>query len=207
MRTRRSARVLLTGSLTLALLLLPAPGQAHCDRLDGPVVKAARAALEQDDVTAVLKWVQPKDEAEVRAAFQKTLAVRKAGPEARELADLYFFETVVRLHRAAEGAPYTGLKPAGTDIEPAVEEADRALASGTVDALVKLLTDAAAAGVRARFADVQQKKKHAEHSVEAGREFVAAYVDFVHYVKRLHLDARSPFGHGGEQGARPPHEH
>jgi hypothetical protein len=43
--------------------------------------------------------------------FTKTLAVRKQSKEAKELADMYFFETLVRIHCAGEGAPYTGLKP------------------------------------------------------------------------------------------------
>lgn len=84
---------------------------AHCDTLDGPVVQAARIALEKGDVRALVKWVQADDEKEIRVAFQKTLAVRAKGAEAKELADMYFFETLVRIHRAGEGAPYTGLKP------------------------------------------------------------------------------------------------
>ena len=51
----------------------------HCDTMDGPVVKTAQAALSKGDVTPVLKWVKPEQEADVREAFKKTLAVR--GPE------------------------------------------------------------------------------------------------------------------------------
>ena len=84
---------------------------AHCDTLDGPVVKTARAALEKGDVTPILKWVKKENEAEIRDLFKKTLSVRSKGKEAQELADMYFLETLVRVHRAGEGEPYTGLKP------------------------------------------------------------------------------------------------
>jgi hypothetical protein len=84
---------------------------AHCDTLDGPVVQTARTALEKGDITPLLKWVRVEDEKEIKDAFEKTLAVRRKGAEAKELADMYFFETLVRIHRAGEGAPYTGLKP------------------------------------------------------------------------------------------------
>jgi len=73
---------------------------AHCDTLDGPVVAMARIALDKGDVTPLLKWVRPEEEKEIRAAFQKTLAMRAKGSEAKEFADMYFFETLVRIHRA-----------------------------------------------------------------------------------------------------------
>lgn len=167
--------------------LLP-PVFAHCDTLDGPVVKSARAALEKGDVAPVLKWVGKNDEAEIKDLFKKTIVVRSKGREAQELAETYFLETLVRLHRAGEGEPYTGLKPAGA-VEPAVLEADRALESGSVDNLVRLITETASKGIRERFTRAGEAKKHADHSIEAGREFVAAYVQFTHYVERLHLDS------------------
>jgi len=178
---RRIARA---GVLSLALLLPVAAG-AHCDTLDGPVVAAARTALEKGDITPVLKWVRASDEEEIKGAFQRTLAVRAKGPAEQELADLYFFETLVRVHRAGEGAPYTGLKP-GAAIDPAVALADRALESGSVDRLVDVLTGAMAEGIRARYADARATQRHADNSVAEGREFVESYVEFTHYVEGLH---------------------
>lgn len=186
------------GALLGAATLLPRTAQAHCDTMDGPVVLTAKAALEKKDVTPVLKWVKKDAEAEIKSAFTKTLAVRAKGPEARELADQFFFETLVRVHRAGEGAPFTGLKPAGTDLGPALEEADKALESGSVDKVVKLVTDEAAAGIRRRFAEARDKKAHAEHNVDAGREFVAAYVEYVHYVEGLHQTAEGAGAHHAE---------
>lgn len=93
---------------------------AHCDGMDGPVVIAAQKALAKQDVNLVLIWVQKEDEQELRDVFDQTLRIRELSAEARELADRYFFETLVRIHRAGEGAPYTGLKPAGRDLGPAI---------------------------------------------------------------------------------------
>jgi hypothetical protein len=185
-------------AVSLLSLLTPPPAAAHCDTLDGPVVKAAPVALEKEDVTPVLKWVKKEHEEEIHRAFEKAWAVRGKSPEAKELADLYFFETLVRIHRAGEGAPYTGLKPAGSELRPAVSGADQVLEGGSVDALVKLVTDVVTAGIRARFADAWQKSKHSEENVEAGREFVGAYGEFVHYVERLHHDATTAAGHHAE---------
>jgi len=188
------------------IFMLPNIAVAHCDTLDGPVVVTARQALEKGDITPVLKWVRKEDETEIKAQFDKTLAVRKQGKEARELADMYFFESLVRIHRAGEGAPYTGLKAAGT-VEPSVAAADKALESGSAENLVKLVTEAAAKGIRERFAHAAETKKHADHGVEYGRKFVAAYVEFTHYVERLHLDAERPSAHGKTDGTASPVHH
>jgi len=175
-------------------LFVPSISGAHCDTLAGPVVMTAKVALEKGDITTVLKWVKKENEGEIREAFKKTLAVRIQGKEAKELADMYFFETLVRLHRAGEGAPYTGLKPA-EEIEPIIAETDKALESGSVENLVKKVSDAMSAGIRERFAHARETKKHADESVVAGREFVEAYVDFTHYVERLYLDAEAHGSH------------
>ena len=180
--------------LSVLTLIFTAPGGvlAHCDGLDGPVVKAAQKALETGDASPVLIWVQKKDEAEIKKAFQKTLAVRKLNPQARELADMYFFETLVRVHRAGEGEPYTGLKPAGRDLGPAIPTADKALESGNVEPLLKLLTEAMQTGIREQFKQAIAKKKFGKDDVSAGREYVKGYVEFVHYVERIYEAAKNP---------------
>ena len=173
-------------NLVIVLLLVATPkAAAHCDTLDGPVVEAARIALKKGDVTPVLKWINKDSETEVREAFAATLKVRSLGEEARKLADTHFFETLVRVHRAGEGVPFTGLKPAGT-IDPGFVAADKALAEGSVAELSTDITKAVQEGIRKRFADVLEKKKHADESVEAGRAYVAAYVEYAHYVEALH---------------------
>lgn len=195
--------------ISLVLLAIPNFAIAHCDTLGGPVIADARAAIEKGDVTPVLKWVKNEDESAIKEMFRKTLAARKSGPEAKELSDMYFFETLVRIHRAGEGAPYTGLKPEG-EVEPAVEEADKAIASGSVDKLVGLIADAVEDGIRERFKRVMETKKHAGESVAEGRKFVEAYVTFTHYVEALHMTAASAGAHHGEAEMKhemPMHEH
>lgn len=166
-------------------MLLPGPATAHCDGLDGPVVRVARDALDAGDVDLVLPWVPEDGEPEVRRAFDHALSVRTLGPEARRLADTFFFETLVRVHRASEGAPYTGLKPAGRDLGPAIPAADQALESGSTDAVEDLLADAVRSGLRQHFHDAASRKAFDPHDVAAGRRYVRAYVAYIHYVEGL----------------------
>lgn len=166
------------------LALLGVPGaQAQCDRMDGPIVTAAKKALEKRDVTPVLRWVGKGDEPQVKTLFAKVLVARAKGAEAREVADLCFFETVVRLHQQRVKEPYTGLS--ADPPEPVVAAAEKAVETGSADAVIKALTAGAADRLRKELMTAVEKKKLADKSVEAGRDFVKAYLDFIYSVEDI----------------------
>lgn len=171
---------------------------AHCDTAAGPVIPEAKAALEKGDVTPILKWVKKGSEAEIKAAFMKAVAVRAKGAEAKELADQYFLETLVRVHRAGEGAPYTGIKDG--PVEPIVAIADKALDDGSPDEMIRKISGHMAEAIREKFEKVAQSRKGKDRSVEAGREFVEAYVTYMHYVEGIHDAILSAGGHNHAGG-------
>lgn len=198
-------------------LLYPAPAQAHCDSVNGPVVEAARTALAQKDINLILPYIQADGEAELTAAFEHTVAVRGLGPEARQLADQYFFETAVRLHRLGEGAGYTGLKEAA-DFGPALEAAEAALVDGAVDEVYSVLEEALRHEVTAKFEAIETARAHAEEeqTVEANRARVQAELGFETYVYDLYTaivaqDVHSQDGHSEvateADTAEPAHSH
>jgi hypothetical protein len=168
---------------------------AHCDTMDGPVVKAAQKSLETGNINYVMIWVQKSDEGEINKAFQNTLNIRKLSKEAQEMADMYFFETVVRLHRMGEGAPYTGIKPAGTDLGEVIPEADKSIEKGNTDKLTEIITNAITKGIAMHFQELMEKKNFNILDINAGREFVKAYVEFVHYVEMIYDTAVNPVEH------------
>jgi hypothetical protein len=126
--------------------------------------------------------------------------------EAQAFADNYFFEALVRIHRAGEGVAYTGIK-AAEEVEPAIEAADKAMESGSIDSLVNEISGAVTKGIHERFAHAMGKKKHINESVEAGRKYVEAYVTFIHYVEKLHMDASAKGTHHGEAEVAKPEGH
>ena len=179
------------------LLILAAPAVfAHCDWINGPVVADARTALAKADVTPALKWVAAADEAEIRRAFDRTMAARAGSAEARDVADQWFFETLVRIHRASEGEPFTGLKGADYTPEAGIEMADHALEANSLGEVEKSLTAAIRSELQKRFSAATEAKKHAEESVEAGRRFVHAYAEFIHFVEGVHRNALGDVQHG-----------
>jgi uncharacterized protein DUF6448 len=192
----------------LALILALASGaiatawspvaEAHCDSISGPVVNAARQALAAGDVNVVLPYVKPEAEAELASAFQRTQAARQAGGEAQQVAERWFFETTVRLHRAGEGAAFTGLKEVA-DLDPALAAADEALETGDLHEVTAVLTNAVQSQLSRRYHEVEEARQHAarEGTVAAHRERVEAELAFETYVYQLHQAA---------QGAAAAHE-
>lgn len=187
MRIRPYLRIV----LSLAVLLVgvsasPDRLAAHCDSMDGPVVEAARRALATNTVELALVWVQPEGADEIQDAFHRTMEVRAAGGEARALADRWFFETLVRVHRMGEGEPYTGLKPAGSEIPEGIVRADHALEAGSVDGLAKGIANRSAEVLREKFARVEELSNYHVRDVAAGRAYVRAYTEYMHFVEALH---------------------
>lgn len=170
----------------------------HCDTMDGPVVTAAKKALETGNVNLILPWVPKKAEAELKKAFQRTVRVRKMDKEAAELADYWFFETAVRVHREGEGAPYTGLKPAGLDWGPVVPRAEKAIEQGNATEAIEFVLHTVKEELQERFQKAMSKKNYNENDVDAAREYVQAMLGFVLYSHNLYTYVKGGGEHGEE---------
>jgi hypothetical protein len=168
----------------------------HCDTRDGPVVKAAKKALETGNLNYILIWIPEESEKELKGVFEKTLHARKAGKDAQEVADDWFFETAIRLHRAGEGAAYTGMKPAGLSEGPVVPKAEKAIETGdpkeTMDFILKTVEE----DLKHRFHHVMEKKKYDVNNVAAGREFIAAFIGWVVYSHHLYMNVKGADNRG-----------
>ena len=177
--------------------------QAHCDSLDGPVAKAVQKALDNGNLNPVLAYAPATAEAEIRAAFEKSRKVRGLGADARALADQAFMETVIRLHRAGEGAAYTGIKPAGIDYGPVIRAAEHAVETGDLAKLKAVLVEAIEHALRERLAHVRELQKaplepKTAAEVPQSRERISAELGFITFAENLHQAA---LGKGAEQHA------
>jgi hypothetical protein len=192
--------MLIAAAIAAGLLLGAHNAQAHCDSLDGPVAKAVQKALETGNVNIVLVYAPASGEAEIRAAFEKSRKVRGLGRDARAFADEAFMETVVRLHRAGEGAPYTGLKPTGTDYGPVVRAAEHAVESGDLTGLRAALNEQIEHALRERLTHVRELQKgplepKTAAEVPHGRERVSAELGFITFAENIRQAAQ---GKGAE---------
>jgi len=177
-------RIFLAPLFILSLLILSTNVTfAHCDTMDGPLIKDATIALEKNNMNYVLKWVQPQYETEIKDAFILTMKVRNLSSDARILADKYFFETVVRVHRSGEGVPFTGVKPSGTPVDEKIVAADKSIESGKLSPLKGLVTKEMLPELEARFNKVMSLKSFDVNNVKAGREYIEAYVQFFKFAE------------------------
>ena len=167
----------------------------HCDSLDGPVVVAAQRALDANDVDLILPFVPPAGEAEVTRLFEQATAVRSRGADVAAVADEWFFENVVRIHRAGEGAPYKGLKPAGLSVGPVIPVAEKALETGSADELIGVLDQIVAEQVKLRLEHAMHLKPRAGDGVAATREYVEAMLGLQVWSHQLYKAAVAADAH------------
>jgi hypothetical protein len=179
----------------------------HCDTRDGPVVKAAKKALETGNLNYILIWVPEESVNELKAVFARTLRARNAGTEARDVADDWFFETAIRLHRAGEGAPFTGMKPAGLSEGPVVPKAEKAIETGDPRETMEFILKTVEADLAHRFRHVMEKKAYDVDDVAAGREYIAAFIGWVVYSHHLYMNVTGGNGHGGHDAGKSGHTH
>lgn len=169
-----------------SLFVSPKEASAHCDTLDGPVVSAARKALNTKNVNYALIWVLPENEDAIRKALKKAMERRKKAKTKKEKedADMEFFETLVRIHREGEGAEFEGVKPAGS-IEPELALADKAAETGNLDDVLDHIdSEENKEIIRHLFHKLQEKSNYDTNDVPSGREFIESYVVFIHAVEK-----------------------
>jgi hypothetical protein len=183
-RINKVSRFRLLSLLLFSVLFLTSTVTfAHCDTMDGPVIADAKKAISENNVNYVLKWVRPQDEAEIKYAFYLSMKVRVLSPEAKELSDKYFFETLVRVHRNGEGVSYTGVKPSGTPIDEKILAADKSIEIGNLSPLKNMVPKDKQPELTIRFKKVMSLRNFDVNNIEAGREFIEAYVQFFHFAE------------------------
>ena len=169
--------------IAAAVVLRPQRASAHCDTMDGPTAKDGIKTLETGNLALARKWITADGEAELESVFERALAARKLGAAAQDVADRWFLENLVRIHRAGEGAAFTGLQPAGVPIDKKVAAADRSIEVGNLEPLTGLIPDERWPELERRFATVLERKDYPVDDVDAGRHYIEAYVHFFKFAE------------------------
>ncbi|WP_242965131.1 DUF6448 family protein [Dehalobacterium formicoaceticum] len=178
----------LVAAAAAIMVIMPLSASAHCDTMEGPTVSDGFKALETGNVNYTLKWIQPQYEQEIKDKFNLVMKMKDFSPEAKEVAEQYFFSELVRVHRTGEGAPFDGLKPYGTPVDEVVAAADESIAAGNLSPINKLnkeglIPDERMPEITERFEKVMSSKDFDVNDLEAGREYIESYVKFFKYAE------------------------
>lgn len=166
------------------ILVFTVPTFAHCDSYDGPVIQDAMKALDKENVSFVMKWVEEEHEAEITNLFNKTVNLKNGDAEIYSIVEKHFLETLVRYHRETEGAPFTGLKPAGSTA-PIVKMADNSIQDRDVKSLLTNLDNHIREVITEKYKKVATLREVKDNSIAEGRAYVAAYVDYTHTLEAI----------------------
>lgn len=193
------SKLKLAGILSFLLLMFGTlPLSAHCDSYDGPTIKDALKALETNNVDLVLKWVSKDQEKEIISLFNKTYKLKGGDKEVYGIVEKHFLETLVRLHRETEGAPFTGLKPAGST-KQIIQLSDKALSDQKIDGLLVQLNNHIVSVIKEKYHKVAELEKTKNESAEKGREYVKAYIDYTHTLEGIHDNIENGSSHSEHQ--------
>jgi len=183
-RKKRRSKLHMVPLIILSLLILSTNVTfAHCDTMDGPVIKDAKIAIEKNNINYIFKWIQPQDENELKNAFLLAMKVRILNADAMILADTYLFETLVRLHRSGEGVPFIGVKPSGSPIDEKILAADKSIELGNLSPLDGHVRNELIPELEKRFNKVMSLKEYDVNNITAGRAYVEAYVQFFKFAE------------------------
>lgn len=156
---------------------------AHCDHVEGPVIKAAKNAIAENNVNYILIWVQPADEVKLTKLFNEALPKIKAGDSATEQK---FYEDLVKIHRSGEGVEFDGvIKQVGAEIEPVIVAADAAIETGNLAVLHPYVIKSQEFHdeVVRKYMIAMSMKNYDVNNLSAGRAYVTAYVNFMKFVE------------------------
>lgn len=174
----------ITFLIGVMMMIFTVQTYAHCDSFDGPVIQDALKALDSEDVKLVMKWIEEEYEEEIKNLFEKTVSLKQGDVEIYSIVEMYFLETLVRVHREGEGAAYTGLKPAGSTT-PFVQMADRSIEDGDMNRVLSNIDKHFRHVIAEKFDKVRELSKTKESSIEEGRAYVEAYVDYTHTLEAI----------------------
>ena len=181
-------------ALFLGMIINHSQSFSHCDTESGPVIKAAKQAIKTGNVNYILIWVQKDDSEKIIEVFNKTILNIKKDPTNQENYEKELFTTLLKVHREGEGAEFSGIKDDNTVLKP-IKMADSAIDDGSIKEVSKMVTNHIERVITEKFTELEHARQFDVNDVEAGREYVRKYVEFMHLIEGLH-NLVSDQGHG-----------
>lgn len=158
------------------------------DEMPGPVLKAAKIALETGNVNYILIWVPENYENTVKNLLEKTCCKRSSVLNTQKQAYDWYYETVNRLFSASRACDYLTYQSKAFAENPLVLKVYKAIESGNFEKIRDEIPVSYEADAQQRFLHVMNLRDYPVNNIAAGRSYVSAFFDFNRYVHDLSSD-------------------
>jgi len=152
---------------------------------NGPVIIAAKKALETGNPNYVLIWVPEESENTLKNLLEKTFCERSTRKNIQNRGIDWYFESVNRLHFTCRWPHCPGMTSDGSDMKMIVSMVERAFETGNCEEICGVLPIAHTAEVKLRFHNVMNKRNYTVDDIAAGRAYVSAFIAFIAYLHNL----------------------
>jgi hypothetical protein len=152
---------------------------------DGPVISAAKRALETGNAHYILIWIPEESENTVKNLLEKAYCERYTQKNAYNHIVDWYFETINHLHSVHYGPYNLTISTKAPEEKTIIFLVERTCESGNFEEITTVIQDTPSGEMRQRFNDVMKKRNYGVENIAAGRVYVSAFTDFIAFVNNL----------------------
>jgi hypothetical protein len=161
---------------------------------NGPVMRAAKMALETGNADHILIWVPEESENTLKNLLEKTCCERTTQRKARNHSIEWYLQTINRLHSEYYRPHDLNISTKTPEERKTILLVERACETGNFDEIATVMQITSDEEIRQRFNDVLNKSNYDMDNIAAGRAYVSAFTDFIACINSLRSGSRREAG-------------
>lgn len=151
---------------------------------NGPVMSAAKKALETGKAHHILIWIPEASENTLKNLLEKACCERRIQTDGYDHIIDWYFATVRRFHSVGYGPRNLNISLKTLEEKTIISLVERACESGNFEEIAMVIPDIPAGELRQQFNDVMKKRNYDVENIAAGRVYVSEFTDFIAFVNR-----------------------
>lgn len=155
------------------------------DSHNGPMMIAAKRALETGKAHHILIWIPEKSENTLKNLLEKVCCKRRIQADGHDRIVDWYFETISRFHSGYYGPHNLNISTKTPEEKSIIFLVESACESGNFEEITTVIRDTPTGEMRQRFDDVMKKRNYCEENIAAGRVYVSVFTYFIAFVNNL----------------------
>lgn len=161
---------------------------------NGPVMRAAKMALETGNVDYILIWVPEESANTLKNLLEKTCCERTTRRKARNHSVEWYMQTINRLHSEYFRPHDLNISTKTAEERRTILQVEKACETGNFDEIATVMQVTSDEEIRRRFNEVLDKSDYDVDNIAAGRAYVSAFTDFIACVNSSRSGSRREAG-------------